>query len=44
MDYKGNCVWSVDNVDNPTVIIFSIPITWNSQGGKLDVTFDETPL
>ncbi|WP_346350294.1 ETX/MTX2 family pore-forming toxin [Spiroplasma endosymbiont of Calodromius spilotus] len=44
MDYKGNSILSTDNINNPTVIIFNIPITWNSQGGKLDVTFDELQL
>jgi len=44
MDYKGNSILSTDNVNNPTVIIFNIPINWNSQGGKLDVNFSEAPL
>lgn len=44
MDYKGNSVLSVNDINNPTIIIFNIPITWNSQGGKLDVNFNETPL
>jgi hypothetical protein len=26
MDYKGNSILSTDNVNNPTVIIFNIPI------------------
>lgn len=37
-------VLSTDNPNNPTTASLNIPVSWDSQGGKLSVTFDETPL
>lgn len=35
---------STDNPNNPTSATLNLPVSWNSQGGKLDITFNETPL
>ncbi len=35
---------STDNPSNPTSATLNLPVTWNSQGGKLDVTLNEIPL
>ncbi|WP_342218603.1 hypothetical protein [Spiroplasma endosymbiont of Amphimallon solstitiale] len=33
-----------DNPDNPKTVFLNLPISWDSQGGKLNVTFDEKSL
>ncbi|WP_400254773.1 hypothetical protein [Spiroplasma endosymbiont of Cleonymus obscurus] len=35
---------STDNPDNPKTVFLNLPISWDSQGGKLNVTFDEKSL
>lgn len=44
MDADTYSIISTDNPDNPKTIFLNLPVSWESQGGKLNVTFDEKSL
>lgn len=44
MDFDSYSIISTNNPDNPKNVFLNLPISWQSEGGKMNVTFDEKPI